>query len=263
MMKNYTLITGATGGLGKAFAVALAEAGKNLIITDISRDKLETLAGGLARTHGVTVETFACNLMEQSERLALFDYIKKLDAELELTVNVAGLDYEGGVETLSSDKLVRVLRVNSEAALDITRHVASIDHAGAFNIINVASMAGFYPMPLKALYSASKRAIIQFSLAVREEIKEKGGNILALCPAGLMTNSKVIKKIESQGLMGRLTTIDLGKVVLKSINRVKKGRPIFVPGMINVLLNALASLLSETTKARIVYHRWKGANAKL
>ncbi len=263
MMKNYILITGATGGLGKAFAVAFAEAGQSLILTDISEEQLKTLAVCLARTYGVEAKVFACNLMEQTERLALFDYLKQLDAEIEITVNVAGLDFEGGVETLSSDKLVRVLRVNTEAALDITRHVASIDHAGKFYIINVASMAGFYPMPLKALYSASKRAIIQFSLAVREEIREKGGNILALCPAGLMTNSKVIKKIEAQGLMGRLTTIDLGKVVSKTIDKVKKGRPIYVPGAINVLINSLSRLFSETTKAKLVYRRWKSANAKL
>ena len=262
-MKAYTLITGATGGLGKAFAVECAARGKHLVLTDIAKEKLDTLAACLARTYGVTIETFACNLMEQSARLSLFNYLEALEAELELTVNVAGLDFEGGVETLSSDKLVRVLRVNTEAALDITRHVASIQHADKFYIINVASMAGFYPMPLKALYSASKRAIIQFSLAVREEIREKGGNILALCPAGLRTNAKVIKKIDAQGFMGRLTTIDLGKVVSKTLNKVKKGRPIYVPGVINVMINTVARLFSETIKARMVYHRWRNANARI
>jgi len=73
----------------------------------------------------------------------------------------------------------------------------------------------------------------------------------------------VIQKIDSQGVMGRLTTIDLGTVVSKTLNRAYMGRPIYVPGTINVLLNAFAGLFTETFKAKIVYHRWKGANAKL
>jgi len=262
-MKPYTLITGATGGLGKAFAVECAARGQNLVLTDISESKLLQLAECLSRTYRVDIQVFPCNLMEQPERLALFVFLEIIGAEPNVTINVAGLDFEGGVETLNSDKLVRVLRVNTEASLDITRHVATLNHSERFYIINVASMAGFYPMPLKAIYSASKRAIIQFSLAVREEIRDKGGNILALCPAGLRTNTKVIKKIDSQGVMGRLTTIDLGKVVSKTLDRASMGRPIYVPGTINVLLNTLAKLFTETLKAKIVYLRWKGANAKL
>ena len=261
-MKAYTLITGATGGLGKAFAVACAEQGHNLILTDISNEKLEILGESLKARYKTDILWAVCNLMEQEAREKLFKQLDALAGEIRFTINVAGLDFEGGVETLNSSKVSRVMRVNTEATLDITRYSAATKHSDAFYIINVASMAGFYPMPLKALYSASKRAIIQFSLAVREEIKEKNGHITVLCPAGLRTNAKVINKIESQGLMGRLTTIDTGKVVVRVLKCVRRGRPILIPGLINVLIVHFSRLVPDITKARFVFKRWRDAQVK-
>ncbi len=261
-MKTYTLITGATGGLGKAFAVACAEQGHNLILTDISNEKLEILAESLKARYKTEILWAACNLMDQESRESLFKQLDGLDGELGYTINVAGLDFEGGVETLNSSKVSRVMRVNTEASLDITRYAASARHSGAFYIINVASMAGFYPMPLKALYSASKRAIIQFSLAVREEIKDKNGHITVLCPAGLRTNAKVIEKIDSQGIMGRLTTVETGKVVARALKCARRNRAILIPGLINMLIVNVSRLVPDITKARYVFKRWSDANNK-
>jgi len=261
-MGNYTLITGATGGLGKAFAVECASRGQNLILTDLSKEKLGTLAKSLALKHSIDVKTISCDLMKVEEREKLFEELNSFKAELYMTINVAGLDFEGGVETLNSKKISKVIRINTEATLDITRFVSTIEHSGDFYIINVASMAGFYAMPLKALYSASKRAIIQFSLAVREEIREKGGHILVLCPAGLRTTRKVRESIEAQGIMGKLTTVELGTVVYQTLNRALMDKPKYVPGWINVLIVGFSSLAPETVKARYCYKRWKDAHRK-
>ena len=262
-MKNYTLITGAAGGLGKAFSVECAKLGHNLILTDLYEKKLAALADTLKSTYGVEVSCTACNLTNMKQRQKLFKKIEDSDIQINMAINVAGMDYEGGIETLSSRMISMVIRLNTEATLDITRFVASSPHTGDFHIINVASMAGFFTMPLKAMYSASKRAIIQFSLAVREEIKEKGGHVLALCPAGLRTMPEVIASIDSQGFMGRITTIDTGRVAHITIKRALRNKARYIPGTINMILVSLSKLVPDMLKARLIYKRWSVTRGKV
>ena len=261
-MKNFTLITGATGGLGKAFSVECAKLGYNLFLTDLYEDKLNSLARTLKSTYGVETICMPCNLTDMKERQRLFKKTERSGICLNMAINVAGMDYEGGIETLSSEMISTVIRLNTEATLDITRFVASAPHTENFYIINVASMAGFFTMPLKAMYSASKRAIIQFSLAIREEIKQNGGNILALCPAGLRTMPKVIASIDAQGFMGRITTIDTGRVAYITIKRAMHGKARYIPGAINMMLVNLSKLVPDIVKAKLIYKRWAATRSR-
>ena len=261
-MKKYTLITGACGGLGKAFSVECAKSGHNLFLTDLYDTSLSVLAASLMSAYKIDVQYMACNLTDIDERKKLFAAIEGLDCELFMTINVAGLDYEGAICSLSSDMISTVIRLNTEATLDITRFAASGRHSDDFYIINVASMAGYYAMPLKAMYAASKRAIIQFSLAIREEIKERGGHVTALCPSGLRTMPKVIASIDSQGFMGRITTIDTGKVAHNTIKRALKGKPSYVPGAVNIIIVAFSKLVPDMLKAKLIYKRWSATRKK-
>ena len=262
-MKTYTLITGACGGLGKAFSVECAKLGLNLFLTNLDSSKLCTLSKSLKSTYDVNVTYFPCNLTDLKEREGLFQKIKSLNINIFMTINVAGLDYEGEIASLSSEMISTVIRLNTEAILDITRFIVSSSHPSDFCIINVASMAGFFSMPLKAIYSASDRAIIQFSLAIREEVKRDGGHVLALCPSGLMTMPKVIASIESQGFMGRITTIDTGRVAHIKIKKALKNSANYIPGIINVLIVAFSNLVPDIIKAKIIYKRWSVTRAKV
>ena len=261
-MKKYTLITGAAGGLGKAFCVECAKLGRNLFITDLYAGKLAALSNTLQSAYGVEVQYMDCNLTDMEQRQKLFTKITDSGIELSMAINVAGMDYEGGIETLSSQRISTVVRLNTEATLDITRFVSAAPHTEDYYIINVASMAGFYSMPLKAMYAASKRAIIQFSLAVREEIKDRGGHVLALCPAGLRTMPEVIASIDSQGVIGDLTTIDTGEVAYKTIKRAMRNKAKYVPGAINMIIVMISMLVPDMIKAKLIYKRWAAARRK-
>ena len=255
-MNKYTLITGAAGGLGKAFSVECAKRGQNIILTDLNENKLRALAASLESAYSIKAMTFPCNLTDISERQGLFDFIVSAKLEINMAINVAGLDYEGGIETLSSEMISTVIRLNTEATLDITRFIASSHHSGDFHIINVASMAGYFSMPLKAMYAASKRAIIQFSLAVREEIRQCGGHILVLCPSGLRTMPEVIASIDSQGFVGRVTTLDTGKVAYLTINKALHNKAKYIPGVVNMLVVSISKLVPDSLKAKLIYRRW-------
>ncbi|MCK5129843.1 MAG: SDR family NAD(P)-dependent oxidoreductase [Clostridiales bacterium] len=261
-MKKYALITGATGGLGKAFAIECAMRGYDLFLTDIPDSKLEELSNCLQSTYNIDVQYQPCDLMNQDERKSLFDTILQIEYPPQMTINVAGLDYEGGVDTISSNKIVSVMRINTEATLDITRFCSTLNHKQDYYIINVASMAGFFCMPLKAMYAASKCAIIQFSLAIREEIRSRGGHLLVLCPSGMRTNQEVTNSIDSQGFIGDISTLETGYIVNKTISKALSNKAKYVPGLFNVLIVGISKLVPDTVKARLIHRRWEQTRAK-
>jgi short-subunit dehydrogenase len=136
------------------------------------------------------------------------------------------------------------------------------DQRATFRIINVSSMAAFYPMPVKATYAASKRFVLDFSLALREEVRDLGVSVTALCPAGMPTNKECIDAIEAQGLAGLITTLDAGRVATQTLNAALAGKPVFIPGWVNRVMHALSTLLPPALIAALIHSRWSAVHHK-
>lgn len=257
------LISGAAGGLGKAFAVECASRGWDMLITDMHLDALELLAVNLRRTYGVRVFTYACDLTDPAERAGLFERIERDHLRLCGLINVAGVDFEGPFFEQSSAQIRTILRLNIEGTLDMIHGALPLhDPAQTFRIINVASLAGFCPMPQKATYAASKRFLLDFSLALRSELSEMGMTVTALCPAGMPTNRECIESIDSQGLMGQLTTQNTGTVVNQTLNAALKGKAVCIPGRVNQLLQLAGSFVPTSLAVYLIGQRWKATRQK-
>lgn len=262
-MKEYVLITGATGGLGKAFAAECAARGWNLFLTDLSDPALDRLVAGLKRMYEVQVESYACDLTSASSRQALWDHIAQQDLRFHLLINVAGMDYEGPFGERQVSELHTVVRLNIESTLEMTRRVLAFRVTGrTLRIINVSSLAAFYPMPVKAVYAASKRFLLDWSLAVRQELQAQDVSVTALCPAGMPTNPNCIQAIEAQGFMGRITTVNAGDVAARTLDQALAGRSIYIPGVVNQLLRFFGSLVPPTLLAFLINKRWQKRHEK-
>jgi short-subunit dehydrogenase len=261
---SLVFITGATGGLGKAFSHECAARGWDLFLTDLSEKALDTLAHGLHNAYGVNVDWKTANLCNLDSRRALYDFIRDKGYKFRLLINVAGLDYEGAFTDRHPDQIRTLLRLNIEANLETTFALLPLrDRSRPFRIINVASLAAFYPMPLKAMYSSSKRFILQFSLALREELRSAGVSVTTLCPAGLPTTAECIKSIEAQGIAGKITTKNVGFVAAETIDRALKGHAVYIPGMFNRLIRLLGEMVPQTIIAKLICNRWKNAREKV
>lgn len=262
-MNSWVLITGASGGLGKAFAVECASRGWNIFLTDLDLQKLQILAESLHSAYNVRVQTAVCDLSNADSRAKLFTKIRRANLKFWALINVAGLDYEGVFFERTRQQIRSILRVNIEATVEVTHAVLEYrDPLAAFRIINVASLAAFYPMPVKATYAASKRFLVDFSLALREELRPIGATVTVLCPAGLPTKPDTIEAINAQGWMGHITTQDIGKVAAQTIDHALKGDAVYIPGLVNRILHFLGGLLPPTLIARLVGNRWKMAHQK-
>jgi hypothetical protein len=178
-------------------------------------------------------------------------------------INVAGTDYEGPFYEQTNQQIRTIIRLNIEGTLAVIHTM--LDHRDpltAFRIINVASLAAFQPMPVKATYAASKRFLLDFSLALGEELRGLGASVTVLCPAGMPTNIECIEAIAAQGWLGRITTVDTGRVAYEAIHAALRGRRIVIPGVTNRIIQTLGSVIPASLVLNLIGNRWKSARQK-
>ena len=256
----FVLITGAAGGLGRAFANDCAGRGYDLYLTDVNGAGLQAIRRGIACRYPVRVLTRQCDLADDREVDALFEDAREQGITFGMLLNVAGIDFEGGFRERSADALVKIVRVNVEATMRVTHRVLSHRTEDApFYLVFVSSLASFYPMPLKATYAASKSFLREFACALGQELRGQGVRVLTLCPGGMMTTAEAVSGISAQGFWGDVTTNPLEKVTHRTISRVLKGYSTYIPGLVNSVFRYLGALVPKRLVARLLYARWQGA----
>ena len=252
---NFTFISGATGGVGRAFAFACASEGA-LFLTGRSGEKLAALKEALlADFPFCRVECCSADLTDENSRRAMYAYIEERGFTFRRLVNVAGADIQKAFEKYTEEKLVFQCRVNLEAALSITRFVLGRRESG-LEIINISSVSGVYPMPYFAVYSATKAALTSFSSSLRLELKKKGVKVTAIEPGGVYTRPDVCKDIEGQGLWGKLSAKKPEYVAKKSLAAVKKNKRVCRPGFWNKFIAAVPRVLPLGVRMRFIARRW-------
>jgi len=257
------LITGASGGLGRAFAMECAGRGCNLFLTDINEDGLSPLKNGLERRYGVCVKAKACDLTSEESVGELLNVIDSCGIRFDMLLNIAGIDFEGGFMERDRSSVLKIVSLNVEATLRITHAILQRRREGEkFSIVFVSSLASMYPMPLKATYAASKRFLLDFALALRQELREQNVNTLSLCPGGLATTQEAISGIMAQGFWGDITTNRLESVTRRTIDLVQRGKSLYIPGTVNRALSLFGKLVPRPVIAFIIYWRWKNTQKK-
>ncbi len=261
--KQSVLITGAAGGLGKAFAVECARRGWDLFLTDMAESPVKNLACSLENVYRVKTTCFTCNLADASDRGRLINELRSNHAVIHMLINVAGIDHEGLFLNQSLSNLQTMVRVNVESPLALMHEAIKLrDPQTTFRVINVCSMAAFYPMPVKATYAASKRFLLDLSQALRLEFAQENATVTALCPAGMPTNPPCIQSIDAQGWAGYITTMNTGKVAYETIEAAFKGKAVVVPGAVNRFIQLISSFVPTSLKIRYIAGRWLSVRSK-
>lgn len=256
----FVLITGAAGGLGRAFAVDCAKRGYDLFLTDINDTGLKLIERGITSRYPVKVLTRACDLTNDADVDNLFRFAREHNVQFEMLLNIAGVDFEGGFYERSTENILQIVQLNVEATLRITHMV--LDHRALnkrFYLVFVSSLASFYPMPLKATYAASKSFLREFACALGQELKPHGVSVLSLCPGGLPTTQEALSGIAAQGFWGEVTTNHLEKVTHRTISRVLRGGTLYIPGFVNATFRIAGSLIPKPIIAKLIYSRWSNA----
>lgn len=253
---GFALVTGATGGLGKAFAYALAKRGYKLLLTGRSMDKLHALQDELAKEFAhVETRTYAADLSDDNSRRQMMEEIVKDGVTLSFLANVAGADIQKGLEAYTNEKIAFQCRVNFEAAVALCRF-AIANKGENLKIVNVSSVSGIYPMPYFAIYSATKAALTSFSVALREEVKDKGVYVTAVLPGAMPTREDVKAQIKGQGLWGKLAAKSPQSVAEASIKAVEKNKRKVIVGFWNKAMRVCTAWLPTSWRLRFIAKRW-------
>ena len=182
-MSNFTLITGASSGIGYEFAKIFAEHGHNLILSARSKDVLNELADELHKKHSVDVYVMPLDLTKPENSNDFQTFCEDRNIFLENIVNNAGFGDHEAFLYADWKKLEDMMRLNMESLVRITHtFLPAMVNAKRGGILNVASTAAFQPGPFMAVYYATKSFVLSFSEAINEELQGTGVHVTALCP---------------------------------------------------------------------------------
>ena len=229
---SYTLITGASAGIGSVFAKQLAEQGQNLILSARRKEKLDELANKLSSQYKINVETLSADLAKPEGSQELADAITAKGWQVNGLINNAGFGDRGLFSDLALDRQIQMIQLNVTSLIDLThRLLPNIRQQKNAFIINVASTAAFQAGPNMAIYYATKAFVLSFSEALHEELKKDNIAVSTLCPGATesefaqeanMTNTKLFKA-------GAMTA---EQVVKKSLK--KRHKAIVITGSKNI-----------------------------
>ena len=245
---NTTLITGASSGIGEAFARRLAARGHNLLLVARSEDKLITLCNELGRIKSIHAQYVAMDLSQPGAPARLFEETRKRELQVDLLINNAGFGSMGDFTKLELARELDMINLNINALVELTnRFLIPMRERKSGAIINVASTAGFQPVPFMATYAATKAFVLSFSEALWEENRPYGIKVMALCPG--VTDTNFFEASRMQRPPGRISqTAD--DVVDAALRGLRRGKGHIISGWTNFFMVESERLVPRSIVAR-------------
>lgn len=226
------LVTGASSGIGEAFARRLAEDGTDLVLVARRGDALNNVAADLRRRHGVRVDVIAADLASTEGCAPVMARLQNETAPIDLLVNSAGVGTHGPFGDVDLDREVALIDLNITAVVRLSHAAVTAMRAqGRGAIINVSSLNAFQPYPFGANYGASKAYVTSFSKALHTELRGTGVTVLALCPGFTRTNFQQSAGISRTPIPDWLWLQPL-EVVDEGLDALRARRSIRVPGLV-------------------------------
>jgi hypothetical protein len=244
------LVTGASAGIGEAFARALAARRHDLTLVARRRDRLEALAKDLFERHGISVHVEAADLTEEGELAALAEQVAADPPEL--LVNNAGFGSVGRFAELDVGRELEQIRLNVVALVRLTRAaLPGMLARGRGAVVNVSSLAGEAPGPYTATYAASKAFVTSFSGSLHEELRGTGVVVQALLPGFTRTEFQEVAGVDP-GRVPFFAWMRPERVVRASLAALDRGDAVCVPGAGNRLLGGLGGLAPRAVARRVL-----------
>lgn len=248
---KFTLITGASGGIGEAFARRLAAEKHNLVLVARSEEKLHRICDELMLKHGITAHYIALDLIEFEADKKLFAETEKHGFEIDWLINNAGFGSMNDFTDLELDRELQMIDLNISALVALThRYLQPMRERKSGVIINVSSAASFQPIPFMATYAATKAFVTSFSEAIAEENRPHGIKILALCPGATETNFFAVAGMKDAIQVKGMQTSE--QVVDTALKAVGRGRTLVVSGLANYFGSVLGTIVPDALITRTI-----------
>jgi short-subunit dehydrogenase len=250
------LITGASSGIGEALAWRFASQGNKLVLVARRAAQLNSLSKAIVKRHGVEVITNPADLSLPGAAQQLHQSLRGTETTIDILVNNAGVLEQGAFATITGEDHQRMLQLNVVGLTAMLREfLPPMLERGHGRILNVASIAGFMPVPGLATYAASKAYVLSLSEALAEEVRNTGVSVTVLCP-GITATSMLDKAKSGNSVVDKMPGFVIGdveSVAREAYRGCMRGAPVVVPGSIN-----LATTVTARTLPKWLVRRFNG-----
>lgn len=233
-MQQTCLITGASTGIGYEFVKIFAAKNYNLVLVARNEEKLKQIAQELKEHHQIKVKIIVEDLSLPNAADAVLAELEKDNIHIDILVNNAGIGLQGFFAETSLKKELDMIQLNIVALTQLTKLFLPAMIKNKYGkILNVASVAGFFPGPCMSVYFASKAYVLSFSQAINNELEGTGVSCTALCPGGTKTDFFKSGEMENSQLAQNMKMADPATVAQEGYEGLMKNKPIVICGLYN------------------------------
>jgi short-subunit dehydrogenase len=231
---KYTLITGASQGMGLEMARECASLGRNILLISLPKENLKVLSENISEKFNVQTDFYEIDLTEAKSAEEIYKWVKKKNYSIDFLINNAGFGGFGAFEEYTLSYVEKMIDLNIKATTRMTHYfIPELKKNSPSFILNNASMIANFPCPYKSVYAASKVYVKYFTEALRVELESFGISVSLLQPGATPTNDVVKNQIQKGGFIARVSVTEAHKVARKAVRNTLKGKPIIIPGWKN------------------------------
>jgi uncharacterized protein len=257
----YTLITGASRGIGKALSNEMASRGHNLILNSLPGEGLENLCSELVNRYKILVRYFEIDLTKKEGPGSLFRSVESNGLDVNILINNAGTGIEGPIECYTLEEIDTIIFLNIRALTLLTYYFTPVLKKTSSYILNISSLGCYIPAAYKSVYLASKSYIYFFTRALESEFKGSEIRTCVFIPGPVRTNEKVLKRVERAGWIAKTSMLDPEKVASMGIKAMFGGKKALIPGRLNKLIFSLGQIVPEGLIMAILRNTFKRDNS--
>lgn len=253
MKEKWALITGASSGIGRELAYIHAINGGNVLLVSRSKDVLETLKQEIIDNYNVQVDFLPLDLTDKNSIVEIANYLKKQDLELHCLINNAGYGGYGRFSERRIESDGNMIDLNIKALVELTHYcMPFMSKSESSYIMNVASIAAYFPGPFQATYFASKAFVLSFSHALSSELKDSKTSVTAVCPGPVNTNFEKKAEMESLGFFKNAQSAKL--TALRAYRgMLKKRKEIITDFNLSIPLRIILPFMPRRLRSYIIY----------
>ncbi len=250
--KYYTLITGASAGIGKAIAVECAKRGFNLFLVSLPDAELTNTVNEIKSDFSVSIKSLGIDLTESASPQRVYDFAKGNKIKVNNLVNNAGVGFEGTFESLTPELIDKMILLNVRTSTLLTLlflpEMRKLERA---HILNISSFASFVALPNKSVYAATKTYILFLTRALNRELKKSNVLVTSIHSSGV-TSERAKRNIRKLSALTRITTLTPEQVAQTAVENMVNGKKFVVPGLATKFYYMLGAILPQGLLLRIV-----------
>ena len=249
-MKNYhTLITGASQGFGKSMALEFAKRSMNLLLVALPNSGLWELSDFIRKQFNVQVSCLDLDLSNTDSCYIIEDFIKDNNLQIKYLVNNAGILSRGFFDEADDTYIIKQIEVNVLAPTLLTKLLlGNLKKSSPSAILNISSMAAFFPLQKKQVYCGTKSYLLSFSKSLKKELIKDNISVTVICPGGLNTTMRLCYQHRIVGWITREAVLNPEEAAKIAIDGMLHKKMVIVPGFVNKCFMFLDKLLPEFIK---------------